>query len=79
MRRREEGGRQINCPGSEGKDSPAAFGFVASGQEEGGNRTSVTWQKAVLLGCAVRTWRAVVPWQDISQKEKKLTKHVFPV
>lgn len=28
-------------------------------------------KKAALLGCAVRTWRAVVPWQDMSQKKRK--------
>lgn len=57
-----------------GKHSPAAFGSVASGREGGGNRTLAARQKK--LFCSDKqliTWRAVVPWQEISPKKKKTT------
>lgn len=68
------GSRQINCPGGQGKDSPAAFGFVASGQEEGGSGTPAAWPKKLLCyDMQLIPWRALLPWQEIRPPPKHIT------
>lgn len=59
-RDKEGGSRQVSCPGGQGKGSPAAFGFVASGQEEGGSGTPAA-RAALLLYAA----------DHVAEKKKK--------
>lgn len=55
-----------------GGNSPAAFGFVSPGPEEGGDGTLVAWQKKLFCSdMRLITWHVVLPWQEISPKKQQ--------